>query len=112
MLALYVRRGTHLSRLGKFFKDYMQLGSVEPLDLLRFRQKWTKSDRGEPVQWWYLGTGKYYHYFAERWGKDHRVSWKIDKTETALTGLDLFSPKGGDDRKVGILLTEEIVSAM
>lgn len=101
-----------MSKLGKFFKDYMQLGYVQPLELSHFREKWTKPDRGEPVEWWYLGTGRYYHYFAERWGKDHRVSWKIDKTETVLSGVDHFSPQGGADRKVGILLTEEIVGAM
>lgn len=85
---------------------------MQPLDLPRFREKWATPDRGEPVVWWYLGTGKHYHYLAERWGQDHRVSWKIDKTETALTGVHHFSPRGGPDQKVGILLTEEIVGAM
>jgi hypothetical protein len=90
----------------------MQLGYVQPLKLSRFLEKWETPDRKKPVEWWYLGTGPYYHYFAERWGKDHRVSWKIDKSETALTGVSQFRPQGGADRIVGILLTEEIVGAM
>jgi hypothetical protein len=90
----------------------MQLGYVQPLKLSQFRERWMNPDRGEPVEWWYLGTGKYYHYFAERWGKDHRVSWKIDKNESALAGVNHFRPKGGRDQKAGILLTDEIVGDM
>jgi hypothetical protein len=90
----------------------MQLGYVQPLKLSQFREKWLNSDRGAPVEWWYLGTGKYCHYFAERWGNDHRVSWKIHKEETSLQEIDHFYPKGGPDQKAGILLTEEIVNGM
>ena len=101
-----------MSRLGKFIKDYSQLGYVQPLKLSHFQAKWANPDRNGPVEWWYLGTGPYYHYLAERWGKDHRVSWKIDKKETALASVEHFDPKAGPDGQVGILLTEEIVGAM
>jgi hypothetical protein len=101
-----------LSRIGRFFKDYMQLGYVQSLKLSLFREKWLQPDRVGPVEWWYLGTGKYYHYFAERWGKDDRVSWKIDKREWDLTGIDHFAPQEGADQEVGVLLTEEIVGGV
>ena len=90
----------------------MQLGQVEHLTLSDFQEKWINPDRGEPVEWWYLGTGKYYHYFAERWGKDHSVSWKIDKNESALPGVDHFLPQTDAEEAVAILLTEEIVGSM
>lgn len=63
---------------------------------------------GVVVSW----SGKYYHYIAERWGKDHRVAWKIDKEESTLSSVKHFRPKGGADRLVGVLLTEEIVGGM
>lgn len=90
----------------------MELGHVQPLKLSQFLEKFQTPDRAGPVEWWYLGTGKYYHYFAERWGRDHRVAWKIDKEETELSGVKHFRPMGGADRLVGVLLTEEIVCAM
>ena len=101
-----------MSWIGKFFKDYMQLGYVQSLQVSRFREKWVQPDRVGPVEWWYLGTGKYYHYLAERWGKDHRVSWKIDKKELDFTGIDHFAPQEGPDQKVGVLLTEAIVAGV
>ena len=97
---------------GKLFKDYMELGHVQPITLTLFQEMWRNPGRVGPVEWWYLGTGKYYHYIAERWGKDHRVAWKIDKEESALSGVQHFRPKGGADREVGVLLTEEIVGDM
>ncbi|MFT4614930.1 MAG: hypothetical protein ACI9NT_002082 [Bacteroidia bacterium] len=96
-------------KLGKFFKDYMQLGYVQPLTLSQFREKWGHPAGAKPVEWWYLGTGPYYHYLEERRGKGHRESWKIDKNETDLAGVDQFPPENGADEKVGILLTQEIV---
>lgn len=85
---------------------------MQPLKLALFQEKWRNPDRADPVEWWYLGTGKYYHYLAERWGKDHRVAWKIDKAESALSDVEHFPPKGGADSQVGVLLTEEIVCDM
>ncbi len=99
-------------KLGKLFKDYMELGNVQPLKLSRFQEKWRHSDRVGPVEWWYLGTGRYYHYIAERWDNDHRVAWKIEKEESTLSRVKHFRPKGGADRLVGVLLTEEIVGGM
>ena len=90
----------------------MELGYVQPLKLTQFQEKWRNPDHAGPVEWWYLGTGKYYHYLAERWGQDHRVAWKIDKEESMLSNVKHFSPKGGADRLVGVLLTEEIVGGM
>lgn len=98
-------------RIGKFITDYMQLGYVQPLKYSVFRSKWLTPDRDLPVEWWYLGSDKYYHYLSELWG-EHRVAWKIDRKDLPLESIDHFKSKGGADRKAGVLLTTEIVGEL